>query len=257
MKNRKNTGIYIPEIILIISAMLLSALIIVLVAGSKKKITIGSIDDERNIQGAYPLPYELVESDKSKYFSYMEIPDMIFNKMNGVSYSDDCPVSREDLRYMRVLYWGTDGKAHTGELIVNKAIVEDVQEIFYRLYSCAYPIERMELADSFGGNDEVSMSKNNTSCFNARKVNGTDSWSLHAYGLAIDINPLYNPYVGADGTVLPVSSEKYTDRTGSFDMKIDEHDRAYEIFTEMGFEWGGSWNSVKDYQHFEKNIQND
>ena len=254
MSNKKRTKVNIPGIILIISAMFLGALIVILVAGSKKKMIIGNIDGDREIQGAYPMPAELIESDKEKYFSYMEIPDMIFNKISGVSFTDDCPVAREDLRYMKVLYWGIDGKPHTGELIVNKLIAADVQELFYRLYSRAYSIERVELVDNYGGNDEVSMAKNNTSCFNARKVKGTDEWSMHAYGLAIDINPLYNPYIAADGTVLPISGEKYTDRTQDFHMKIDESDSAYKIFTELGFEWGGSWTTVKDYQHFEKNV---
>jgi hypothetical protein len=78
---------------------------------------------------------------------------------------------------------------------------------------------------------------------------------MHAYGLAIDINPLYNPYVAADGTVLPISGEKYADRTLDFDMKIDESNLAYKIFMDLGFEWGGSWSTVKDYQHFEKKTE--
>ena len=253
--SKKKSKVNIPGIILIISAMFLGVLIVILVAGNKKKITIGNIEGDREIQGAYPMPAELKESDKEKYFSYMEIPDMIFNKISGVSFTEDCPVSRGDLRYMQVLYWGKDGKPHTGELIVNKLIAKDVQELFYRLYASAYSIERVELIDTYGGNDEVSMAKNNTSCFNARKVRGTDEWSMHAYGLAIDINPLYNPYVAADGTVLPISGEKYADRTLDFDMKIDESNLAYKIFMDLGFEWGGSWSTVKDYQHFEKKTE--
>ena len=96
------------------------------------------------------------------------------------------------------------------------------------------------------------MANNNTSCFNARKVKGSDTWSMHAYGLAIDINPLYNPYVGADGSVLPVMSERYANRDDRFIMKIDADDYAYNLFVEHGFTWGGSWEKVKDYQHFEK-----
>ena len=247
--NRKKN---VAGIFLLLSALLLGVLIVVLVARNKTHMTInGGTEGDRVISGSYPLPGELIESDKTVYFAYTEIPDLIFNKMNGVSFTEDTPVSRDELRYMKVLYWGTDGQAHTGELIVNVSIAEAVQDIFYTLYKSAYPIEEISLIDTYGGNDEVSMSNNNTSCFNTRKIEGTDEWSLHSYGLAIDINPLYNPYVAADGTVLPLSAGKYADRTQNFTMKIDENDYAYEVFSRYGFTWGGSWNSVKDYQHFE------
>lgn len=245
------------EIIFVISALFLGALIVLLVYRGRTETIIsgqGGSEEDRSIAGGYPMPSELVDSDITTYFAYTEIPDIIFNRINGVSFTEDCPVAREDLRYMTVLYWGTDKSAHKGELIVNKAIAEDVAQVFFRLYKASYQIESVKLIDEYGGSDEVSMAKNNTSCFNARRMTGSDGWSMHAYGLAIDINPLYNPYVGSDGTVLPVMSEQYADRENSFLMKIDEQDFAYRMFAEHGFTWGGSWNSVKDYQHFEKSI---
>ena len=96
------------------------------------------------------------------------------------------------------------------------------------------------------------MAVNNTSGFNARKVAGTEVWSNHAYGLAIDINPLYNPYVGESDTVLPATARQYTDRSREFDMKLDAGDECCRIFAEHGFTWGGNWENLKDYMHFEK-----
>ena len=253
VKNKNKKSI-MPGIILVISALLLGSLIIILVYQTRKIIEISGSGDpaNRKMEGSYPLPSELITSDLNTYFGYTDIPDFIFTKMQGVSFTEDCPVAREDLRYMTVLYWGTDNAAHKGELIVNKSIAPEVSEIFYQLYKASYPIESIKLVDEYGGNDEVSMANNNTSCFNARKVKGSDTWSMHAYGLAIDINPLYNPYVGADGSVLPVMSERYANRDDRFIMKIDADDYAYNLFAEHGFTWGGSWEKVKDYQHFEK-----
>lgn len=252
MSSKKPKKRYLPEIILVVSALLLGVLIVILVWKSK---TTQVIEPERVIQGNFPSPAELVEEDKLTYFAYMDIPDMIFKKMDGVTFNEDCPVTREELCYMKVLYWGTDRQAHQGELIVNKTIAPDLVDIFYKLYKASYPIGSIQLIENYGGNDEVSMSNNNTSCFNGRTVAGSDVWSKHAYGLAIDINPLYNPYVGADGTILPISGEAYANREDSFLYKIDENDYAYKLFTSYGFTWGGSWTNNKDYQHFEKIIE--
>lgn len=251
-KTKKVKIKHLPEIILVVSALLLGMLIVILVWKGK---TTQIIEPERVIQGSFPTPAELVEEDKLTYFAYMDVPDMIFKKMDGVTFNEDCPVAREDLCYMKVLYWGIDKEAHQGELIVNKAIAPDLVDIFYRLYKASYPIGKIELVENYGGNDEVSMSNNNTSGFNGRKVAGSDSWSMHAYGLAIDLNPLYNPYVGSGGTVLPIAGEAYANRDDNFLYKIDENDYAYKLFIEHGFTWGGSWSNSKDYQHFEKNIE--
>ncbi len=241
-------------IVLIISALLLGTLIIILVAQTKRKMTLSGAQAgaERDLAGGYPLPSELIETDKTTYFANTAIPDMIFSKMNGTSYTEDCPTAVDELRYMNVLYWGIDGQPHKGELIVNKSIVSDITDIFYELYKASYPIENISLISEYGGNDEVSMSNNNTSCFNGRKATGSTEWSKHAYGMAVDLNPLYNPYVAVDGTVLPLNAKQYADRESNFVMKIDENDYAYKLFTEHGFTWGGSWDGVKDYQHFEK-----
>ncbi len=164
----------------------------------------------------------------------------------------------EDLRYLQVLHIGFDGEAHVGELIVNEAIADDILEIMQQLYENQYPIERMVLVDEYGGDDELSMQANNTSCFNYRTVEGSDNLSKHSYGLAIDINPFYNPCVRtyADGSSksFPEGSGEYADRSKDFPYKIDKDDLCYRLFTEHGFRWGGTWNSLKDYQHFDKAV---
>lgn len=253
---KKNKNIKIQSVLLVVSACILGALIVFLVYKNKKETIVSG--EDRTLSGAYPLPAELIDKDKSVFFAYTEIPEFVFKKMNGVSYSDACPVPREDLRYLSVLYWGFDNKAHKGNLIVNRSMADAAVNVFFELYRASYPIESIALVDEFGGNDEVSMAKNNTSCFNCRAATGNgDAWSKHAYGLAIDINPLYNPYIGEDGKVLPViaKSQGYDNRDKTFPYKIDENDFAYKIFTKYGFSWGGNWENIKDFQHFEYNGQ--
>lgn len=109
----------------------------------------------------------------------------------------------------------------------------------------------MELVDDYNGDDELSMEDNNTSCFNYREVPGSTHLSQHAYGRTIDINPLYNPYITEDG-YMPYTAGEYIDRDINTPHKIDAEDLCCKIFKKHGFVWGGDWNSVKDYQHFQK-----
>ncbi len=195
------------------------------------------------------------EEETEQLFYATEITDDIFARINGVSYQENSEISREKLRYLRVLHIGINGNTYVGEMIVNESISEDVLEIMQELYRAAYPIEKMVLIDEYGGDDEASMEANNTSAFNYRNISGSGKLSKHSYGLAIDVNPLYNPYVKntADATICqPQNALDYIDRSREFSYKIDENDLCYQLFTAHGFTWGGSWNSVKDYQHFEK-----
>ncbi len=194
------------------------------------------------------------EYDISQSFYAEEISDEIFARMEGKSYPADCRVAREDLMYLHLLYKDINGDTHVGEMVCNRAIADRLVEIFRSLYEADYPIEHMSLIDDYDGDDDASMSANNTSCFNYRVVKGTDKISKHGYGLAVDINPRYNPYIhtlSGKTVVEPENGLPYADRTGEFDYKIDEDDLAYKLFTEHGFTWGGSWKSVKDYQHFQ------
>lgn len=196
-------------------------------------------------------------------FYYQELTDEMTDYITGVSYPSDVAepaITYDDLRYVGILYNDFNGLTQAGELICNKAIAEDLVEIFHELYLSGYSIEKVVLVDNYGGDDTASMSADNTSCFNYRVVDGSASLSKHAYGLAIDINPFYNPYVvfgkGEGGTdyISPAGSEVYADRSVSFAYKIDEKDLCYRLFKEHGFTWGGDWNSCKDYQHFQKTI---
>ena len=191
-------------------------------------------------------------------FYYEPLSNSIKDKITGISYPESgCTIAYEDLNYVGLLYIDFNGEEQIGELICNKAIAQDMVEIFYELYQNDYRIERIRLIDEYDGDDTLSMLDNNTSCFNYRVVDGTTNLSKHALGCAIDINPFYNPYVvfNKDGTgetyISPKGSEVYTDRSLDFPYKIDENDLCYKLFTEHGFTWGGNWNSCKDYQHFQ------
>ncbi len=188
-------------------------------------------------------------------FYYEEISDEIFSRMDGKSFKSDCTTSRSDLRYIRVLHIGFDGDTRIGELVANKNIAQDFVDIFYALYLEGYPIEKMILVDEYGADDNLSMADNNTSCFNFRRVAGTSSLSRHALGMAIDINPLYNPWIyelDGESIIDPPGGAPYVDRTVDCPYIIDHDDLCYKLLIQYGFAWGGDWNTSKDYQHFSK-----
>lgn len=197
----------------------------------------------------------LSEEGIANCFCYTPITDDVFARIKGKSYKDDCTVPRDELRYVKILHYGFDGNVHVGELIVNRKIADDVIYIFSSLYYEKYPIEKILLVDEFDADDNKSMAANNSSSFNFRTVENSDSLSLHSYGLAIDINTLYNPYVvpKKDGTtaVYPVEGTAYADRSLNCIYYIRPDDICVRLFKECGFTWGGDWTTVKDYQHFE------
>ena len=193
-------------------------------------------------------------------FFYEPLSEEVKARITGISYGEGCIVPYEDLRYLNILYVDFHGETQVGEIICNQAIAQDLVEIFYELYLAGYPLESVRLVDEFGGDDTLSMEHNNTSCFNFRVVDGTSSLSRHAYGLAIDINPLYNPYVtwpGGKQRVSPAAAAPFADRSLDFPNKIDEDDLCYQLFAERGFTWGGHWRTMKDYQHFQKALPED
>jgi len=198
---------------------------------------------------------ETPEASYADDFYISEIPDDIFAKMQGKSYKEDCTVPREDLRYVHVRHMGFDGEAKDGELVVNKAIADDVLAIFEELYKADYPIEKVRLVDEYDADDEASMSDNNSSAFNFRFISHTTRISRHGLGMAVDINTRYNPYVKTvDGklSIEPANGADYVDRSKDFPHKIDHEDLCYKLFKEHGFTWGGDWTHSKDYQHFER-----
>lgn len=182
-----------------------------------------------------------------------ELSAEVQQRIMGISYQENDNISLEELRYLRVLHLGFDGQTHIGELLVNASIADDVLEIMRELFENGYEIEKMVLVDAYGADDERSMEDNNTSAFNYREIAGSSKLSRHSLGLAIDINPLYNPCVKNSGaSISPANAGDYADRSQTFAHKIDENDLCYRLFMEHGFTWGGSWRSLKDYQHFEK-----
>ena len=203
------------------------------------------------------VPDEVLEREGvDSFFVCMEIPDTIFDFMLGRSYKEDCLIQRSDLRYLIIMYRDFEGQAVVGELVVNKEISADILEIMRELYEISYPIEQVRLVDYYEGDDELSMAANNSSAFNWRPLTGsTTKISRHAMGMAIDINPLYNPYYkfyhGLE-TIKPREGEPYVDRMSGYPYQIEEGDVCYQLFMERGFKWGGDWRSLKDYQHFEK-----
>lgn len=201
--------------------------------------------------------YEPLSNDLISYITGISYPALPSEAPEGtLNVGEQNDISYADLRYVHIIHYDFDGKLAEGELICHNSIAEDLVEIFYDLYASEYQIEKVTLIENYNGDDTASMADNNTSCFNYRVVDGTKSLSRHALGLAIDINPLYNPYIRYDKkggqTVSPIEGEAYADRTVSFPYKIDPDDLCYRLFTEHGFTWGGNWNSSKDYQHFQK-----
>ena len=208
-------------------------------------------EENKNIVGTLKMG----EDHMKNSFTQIKITKDIYNRIYGKSYKENCPLPLEDLRYLRLLYYGFDGKIHVGEMIVNKSIAKDTVSVFQELYEAKYPIESIRLVDDYDGDDERSMSANNSSAFNFRYIDGTKTYSNHGKGLAIDINPLYNPYVrtrNGSMEVLPAKGEKYANRHLNHKYYIKKDDICYKIFTKYGFTWGGEWTNSKDYQHFEK-----
>ena len=166
------------------------------------------------------------------------------------SWRPGCPVAPADLRKLELSYWGFDGRPHTGALVVAATEADAVIDVFRRLYDRRFPIRRMEPIDVYGGSDEASIAADNTSGFNCRRAvaSGPPQWSAHAFGKAIDVNPVENPYI-LEGTVLPPAGAPFVDRS---DVRPGMAVRGGELvsaFAAAGWSWGGGWANP-DYQHF-------
>lgn len=180
------------------------------------------------------------------------IPKTVAKKMKKYSWREGCPVPMEELSYLRLSHWGLDGKIHTGELIVNREVATETLQIFEELFRQKFPVEKMELVDKYNGSDDLSMAANNTSAFNCRSVTDKPGvFSRHSYGKAIDINTKINPYVRGE-IVEPKGGEAFLDRREAKPGMIIANDAVVQTFIRRGWEWGGSWKTLKDYQHFEK-----
>ncbi len=193
---------------------------------------------------------------EDKCFSSLPISPNIYKRIEGKSYKKGCSIPLSSLRYLKILHYNAGGKLQLGEMICNKQIANDLLSIFRTLYRNHYRIERMVLVDNYDANDELSMQANNTTCFNFRRIKGRSKLSKHSLGLAVDINPLYNPHVKythqGKMIVAPQKGQPYANRSKTFPYKIDANDLCYQLFKQHGFRWGGAWKHSKDYQHFER-----
>lgn len=178
------------------------------------------------------------------------IDSQLRQRMTGVSWHRGCPVGLGQLRLLRVTHWGFDGEVHRGRLVVNRDSAKPMLRTVRELFELRFPIRRMRLVDAYGADDHRSMAADNTSAFNCRFVAGTSRWSEHAYGHAIDVNPVENPYVTADGYVSPPAGAPYRDRSQRAHGLIHRRGPVVRAFAVNGWEWGGNWSWPRDYQHF-------
>ena len=171
-------------------------------------------------------------------------------RMTGVSWRPGCPVALGDLRMLTVSHWGFDDRRRTGRLVVHETAASPLRTVFRRLYAARFPVRKIVPIDAYGGSDFRSIDADNTSAFNCRRATGSGSWSEHAYGRAIDVNPIENPYV-ANGRVYHDASRSYVSRQPVRKGMAVEGNTLVRAFDAIGWGWGGRWTgSVKDYQHF-------
>jgi hypothetical protein len=171
----------------------------------------------------------------------------------GRSWRPGCPVGPADLRTVRVSYVGFDGRARTGALVVNRRVTREVSAVFRRLYTARFPIRRMTPIAAFGGSDTRSMDADNTSAFNCRYAvaPGPKSWSAHAYGEAIDVNTIENPYLEG-GRVLPPAGRAFANRAHARRGMAVVGGVLVRAFASVGWLWGGRWSGSPDWQHFSR-----
>ena len=165
------------------------------------------------------------------------------------SWRAGCPVGPAQLRLLRLSYWGFDGKERVGSLVVRDRVARSVVDVFRRLHGARFPIRRLRKVDAYRGSDDASMAADNTSGFNCRFVSGTRRWSQHAYGEAIDVNPVENPYVQG-ARVRPPSGRAFRDRDRLRPGMAVSGGVLVRAFAAAGWQWGGRWTGSPDYQHF-------
>jgi hypothetical protein len=202
------------------------------------------------------LPVLLSHADPdpaATHRSYAErIPIAMRERMVGVTWREGCPLKLDELSLLHVPHHDMDGNVQEGLLIVASEHATAVLQVFSALYEVGFPIRRMRPAHEFEGSDDASMAADNTSAFNCRPITGGSGFSQHSYGHAIDINTIENPYVRGS-RVLPPAGTAYTDRADVRPGMITADGPVVEAFSAIGWSWGGSWRSLKDYQHFSAN----
>ena len=206
--------------------------------------------------GPAPSPSPVVEEGRTRFAGRISaIPMAIQREMTGKTWEPGCPVALEDLRLLRFNYLGFTGDVKRGRMVVHADIASDVLGVFEQLFDAQFPFKNVDLSSRWRPNGPTDTRRSKTAAFNCRPalnpdLTPTGSWSEHAYGLAIDINPLQNPYVAADGTVERPAAEPYLDRSQNLPGMIHAGDVVVRSFAAMGWEWGGLWSGKKDYMHF-------
>lgn len=199
-----------------------------------------------------PVKYPIEIAPGEETFSAAPLTDEIIETITGVSWKENDQVPLDALSLLTLSYIGFDGKRYTGQMIASAQVGGELTDIFRELYEGGFPIERMQLIDAYGADDNASMADNNTSAFCYREIDGTDILSNHSFGTAVDINPVQNPYVRGD-LVQPEESRAYLERQDVRPGMIVPGDVCYNAFTSRGWSWGGEWTGgVTDFQHFEK-----
>jgi hypothetical protein len=195
-------------------------------------------------------PARPARADLAFRFSAHELSPLLRHRLYGSSWRPGCPVPLDGLRYLRIGYWGFDRRPHIGEMVVGAPAVAAVRGAFAALYEARFPIRRMRLVDAYGASDFASIEADNTSSFNCRPATGQTRWSEHAFGRAIDINPIENPYVYANGTTVHRASRPYLDRSRSRRGMAMPGGVLVRAFARVGWGWGGTWVGARDLQHF-------
>ena len=184
-------------------------------------------------------------------FTAEPLPDHIIDLITGVTFHENTPFGFDALTYLTITHADFNDESRIGHMIVAAEIGEEVLDIFRELYEIRFSIYQMRLIDYFDADDNLSLEANNSSAFNFRYIAGTTTISRHGFGMAIDINPIQNPYIRGT-TILPPAGAAYLDRDNVRPGMIVKGCPVYTAFISRGWIWGGNWTSPRDYHHFEK-----
>jgi hypothetical protein len=221
-------------------------------ASAVARTTASAIRTTTATPAARVTPTATATPEPAYTFSSHRLGAALRSRMTGSSWHTGCPVSLADLRDVRIGYWGFDRRPHVGEMVVAATAVGAVRQAFGTLFAARFPIRRMHLVDDYGASDYDSIEADNTSAFNCRPATGSTRFSEHAYGRAIDVDPIENPYINLDGTTVHKASEPYLDRSRHRRGMAYRRGVLVNAFASVGWGWGGSWNppSAVDLQHF-------
>mgnify|MGYP000899867868 CR=1 FL=1 len=177
------------------------------------------------------------------------LPPEVQAAMTGTSWREGCPVGLDELRLVWVPHLVAEGETRMGRLILHQDHAQAVAGVFVQLHEAGFLVPSLRPAYEFGGDDDAMMRANNTSAFNCRPIAGTSTWSEHAWGHALDLNPLWNPYVRGE-RVDPPEGRPFVSREAGRVGTVVPGDAVVAAFGAIGWRWGGTWSRAQDYQHF-------